>query len=48
MPAGKAQLWEDLKSKAQNDYDIYQEHYGYEQACLERPENAYKNRPGND
>jgi len=44
VPKEKAQLWKDLKSKAQNDYDICQEHCGYEQACLDRCESVYKNR----
>lgn len=48
VPKEKAQLWEDLKTKAQKDYDICQEHCSYQQACLDRCETAYKNRLEND
>ena len=44
VPKEKAQLWESLKSNAQNDYEVCQEHCGYEQNCLDRCERVYKNR----
>lgn len=44
VPAEKAQLWESLKSKTQKEYDVCQEHCGYEQSCLDRCESVYKNR----
>jgi len=44
VPAEKAQLWEDIKKVALNDYDVCQEHCAYEQECLDRCEQAYNTR----
>ena len=38
VPEEKAQLWESLKNNAQKDYDVCQEHCGYEQSCMDRCE----------
>jgi len=44
VPKEKMQLWESLKSNAMKDYNICQEHCGYEQECLDKCEKAYKAR----
>jgi hypothetical protein len=44
VPEEKAQLWESLKSKTLKEYEVCQEHCGYEQSCLDRCESVYKNR----
>lgn len=48
VPKEKMQLWESLKKNALNDYDVCQEHCGYEQECLDRCEKAYETRLNND
>jgi hypothetical protein len=44
VPKEKMQLWESLKNTAMKDYDVCQEHCGYEQDCLDKCEKAYKAR----
>ena len=44
VPADKARKWAGLKNVALRDYDVCQEHCGYEQACLDKCETAYKQR----
>ena len=44
VPAEKSRKWESLKNVALKDYDVCQEHCGYELSCLDRCEAVYNNR----
>ena len=48
VPKEKMQLWESLKNNALNDYNVCQEHCGYDQVCLDKCEKAYKFRLDNE
>ena len=48
IPKEKMQLWESLKNNALKDYNVCQEHCGYEQECLDRCERAYETRLDRD
>ena len=44
VPAEKKQQWESLKNNALKNFDVCQEHCGYEQSCLDKCEVAYNSR----
>ena len=48
VPEGKAKLWRDLKNRALKNYEICLEHCGYEQSCIDRCEEVYRNRLADD
>jgi len=44
VPAAKAEQWERRQIMVQNEYDICQEHCGFDHDCLARCEQVYKTR----
>ena len=44
VPTEKAGQWERLQNMVRNEYDICQEHCGYDHTCLDRCEQVYKTR----
>ena len=44
VPVAKTEQWERLQNMVLKEYDICQEHCGYDHSCLDRCEQVYKSR----